>query len=470
MKMKKILALFCCLSIFLSFSFATDSNREKDTGKGGQKQQTPKMKVCDAHKQLMQSFSFDHTSFKRGNLVKSNSSQFFVNPKVLDRVSKKKGLLDVYKTINKEDFTVTKIEFKSEPFIVDSLGLGEINSDGKVIRTNKFARFMTKTEVHLRVENKNMGFWSDTCFDVSFFWLFKTNEQKVHKVYEIKAVPKQYTSAEKRALEKKKEQERIRKETQIKDSLVKWYVALPETAGTKFSLYSNDSIVLSEITHDSIRLRFEDGKYFTTKMPGLDMLFVNELGDTNTYKLTPALEVMLDGDFEIVNLDWTVGDTVDLASFRSMQLSSAKDENGSQSTLKEKLAVSVARNFATELISYAKNPTPSGKKYVESMFQDKSINVVEVSFKGDENKETVVQRIAEDYLSRLKTSTISIDINVDEAQFLDNGNSVVFPFVQVYSSETYGDSVKKNLRMRAAGDVWFVERIEVVRNTTQRIK
>lgn len=430
--------------------------------KSGKVSTTLEALVTQAHTSFMSELKFDHTNFKGGSMLRGRGMpQFFVSPSLLSRFTKEEEFLKVYNALNKNShIEVEKLDFKIEPTKVDSVGLGQLNSDNVVIRANKYIRYITETDLHLRVANIEDNVVSDTCFGIVLTWQYNVASKKVEGITHIGVFPKKYTTAEKIRIEGEKREQQAMEEN-AKRSIMDWYAVFPDKVDAQYKSYIGDSVILPKVSLNNIKLSTQNDVYVTASAPKIVMIAADKEGRNFIYTIDPRFEVDK-GDFKIVKVNWTPGDTTEIK--RQEQYQQNCIENTS---LKQELSIVAAKNFSTELIACAHHPTAAAKKLVASMFVDAKVNIVEVSYVSASISERIIRRIAYDYLERLRESTIKINIDIEHARYSEDGNFVVFPFEQIYKSNVYRDRVIKELHMRAIGDAWYVERIEVVRNSTK---
>lgn len=329
---------------------------------------------------------------------------------------------------------------------------------GKVKDEELRACWTTQAEAHVKARKGEEV--SDAKFEIILTWVVNQKTKEVEdKLYDIQVDPIRYLESEKpKMLETAKQR------------ILDYY-----TRKNIDAIFSMDSVVFPSLSIKDITLRENNGTYESTKAPEVDIYIMSDAERTATYKLKPNFVVELGGDFKVQKVKWNPCDTILFEKPTPPAegvIPAEKPEVDVQDafTRKQNLAIAFAKNFSTELIAYAKNPTPAGKHLVENMFISHFINIVEVSHISATTPEVIVQRFVKDYLARLRTSDIRIEIDFDGVRWSEDGKRVVFPFKQVFTSSTYSDIVVKELHMKAIGELWYAEGVTVVPNTTRMQK
>lgn len=321
------------------------------------------------------------------------------------------------------------------------------------------ACWTTQAEAHIRAQKGEEV--SDAKFGITFTWVVNKKTNAVEDdLLDMEVLPIRYLASEK--------QEML--ET-AKKKILEHY-----TQQNVAEIFSSDSVVFPSLSPTDITLRENKGTYESTKVPEVDIYIMDDDEPTAIYKLKPSFVVDFGGDVKVHSVKWNPCDTT---PFIKSEVSGnkevvaqepVKEEKQDDPTRKQELAKAFAKNFSTELIAYAKNPTPAGKHLVENMFISHFINIVEVSHISASTPEVIVQRFVKDYLARLRTSDIKIEIDFDGVKWSEDGQRVVFPFRQVFTSATYKDFVVKELHMKAVGELWYAEGVTVVPHTTRMQK
>lgn len=326
---------------------------------------------------------------------------------------------------------------------------------GKVKDEDLKACWTTQAEAHVKArKGENV---SDAKFEIILTWVVNQKTKEVEdKLSDIQVNPIRYLESEKPKM----------RET-ARQRILDYY-----TRKNIDAIFSMDSVVFPSLSINDIALKENKETYESTKAPEVDMYIVSDAEIMATYKLKPNFVVELGGDFKVQRVKWNPCDTillekpippVDSVVIEEIPVVDVQDNF----TRKQSLAIAFAKNFSTELIAYAKNPTPAGKHLVENMFISHFINIVEVSHISATTPEVIVQRFVKDYLARLRTSDIRIEIDFDGVKWSEDGQKVVFPFKQVFTSATYSDIVVKELHMKAIGELWYAEGVTVVPHTTR---
>lgn len=457
--MKKILCVVLLLGMFGSVCAQRNGRKAE---KIAQAEEPIEMVLLQKTQEYLDGFNF---SVGTPNYMgKENGPQFFLEEKAIKSFgidSKKADIKKVFlliKNNGKNGITVEKTSFQPKK---ESAKEKRDEGQGKKGK-NKDEKIKTywTTQAETYVKARKGEKVSDAKFEIIFTWVVNQKTKEVEdKLSDIQVSPIPYLESEKKTME----------ETAQK-RVMEYY-----TRKNMEEISSVDSVVFPSISIKDITLRENNGTYESTKAPEVDIYIMENEERTAMYKLKPSFVVKLGGDFKVQKVNWNPCDTIPLErkipenSVEPEERPVAKPEASPQDdfTRKQNLAIAFAKNFSTELIAYAKNPTPAGKHLVENMFISHFINIVEVSHISATTPEVIVQRFVKDYLARLRTSDIRIEIDFDGVKWSEDGQRVVFPFKQTFKSATYSDVVVKELHMKSIGELWYAEAVTVVPHTTR---
>lgn len=455
--MKKILCVVLLLSML--GSVCAQKNGRK-AGKVEQTEESVETVLLKKTQEYLDGFDFlegepDYKGMERGK-------QFFLEENLVESFTTKKA--EIKKTFlamqnEKYGITVKESSFQPKKGSAKKKQDGVPGGNGKQVKDEDIkACWTTQAEVYVKAQKGEKV--SEAKFEITFTWVVDKETNKVEsRLLEIQVNPIRYLESEKQKM----------LET-AKQRILEYY-----TRKNIDAISSVDSVVFPSLSIKDITLRENNGTYESTKAPEVDMYIVSDAERTATYKLKPNFVVELGGDFKIQNVKWNPCDTILLEKpippVDSVVIEEIPEVDVQDNfTRKQNLAIAFAKNFSTELIAYAKNPTPAGKHLVENMFISHFINIVEVSHISATTPEVIVQRFVKDYLARLRTSDIRIEIDFDGVKWSEDGQKVVFPFKQVFTSATYSDIVVKELHMKAIGELWYAEGVTVVPHTTRMQK
>lgn len=452
--MKKILCVVLLLSML--GSLCAQKNGRK-AGKVEQAEESVETVLLKKTQEYLDGFDFwegepDYKGMERGK-------QFFLEENLVEFFTTKKA--EIKKTFlamqnEKYGITVKESSFQPKKGSAKKKQDGVPGGKGKQVKDEDIkACWTTQAEVYVKAQKEEKV--SEAKFEITFTWVVDKETNNVEsRLLDIQVNPIHYLESEKPKMQ----------ET-AKQRILDYY-----TRKNIDAIFSMDSVVFPSLSINDIALKENKETYESTKAPEVDMYIVSDAERTATYKLKPNFVVELGGDFKVQNVKWNPCDTIFLEKPIPPVDSVLLEENPvvevqDNFTRKQSLAIAFAKNFSTELIAYAKNPTPAGKHLVENMFISHFINIVEVSHISATTPEVIVQRFVKDYLARLRTSDIRIEIDFDGVKWSEDGQKVVFPFKQVFTSATYSDIVVKELHMKAIGELWYAESVTVVPHTTR---
>lgn len=252
-----------------------------------------------------------------------------------------------------------------------------------------------------------------------------------------------------------------------KESIEKWYANLPQTLDKKYASQAIKAV--NPVNNANVKLAVPNSRNFTvTNVPQViididpNQFIASEEAVRYTnpnaqLKITPKFNVTINNALNAVEkLDVTY--TVETIKPLADQEKAARHQK----------ANAVVTDFAGKLASYIETPSKEAKAELEAMFvaPDKEVGV---SFMPKYGKEQLKDVPAKKYLSRVKGTSININLNGIEVEG-DNWESVAYPFSQEYSSKTYNDYTEKKIYLTydAEKGTYLIEKIEVMPNTTTR--
>lgn len=306
---------------------------------------------------------------------------------------------------------------------------------------------------------------SDVKYTIVSQWQVKTKYEKKKGIFKKNGTPK-LISVEVNTLDLLNS-DKARMQQLAKESIEKWYANLPQTLDKKYASQAIKAV--NPVNNANVKLAVPNSRNFTvTNVPQVtididpNQFIASEEAVRYTnpkaqLKITPKFNVTINNALNAVEkLDVTY--TVETIKPLADQEKAARHQK----------ANAVVTDFAGKLASYIETPSKEAKAELEAMFvaPDKEVGV---SFMPKYGKEQLKDVPAKKYLSRVKGTSININLNGIEVEG-DNWESVAYPFSQEYSSKTYNDYTEKKIYLTydAEKGTYLIEKIEVMPNTTTR--
>lgn len=175
------------------------------------------------------------------------------------------------------------------------------------------------------------------------------------------------------------------------------------------------------------------------------------------YILKPTFKV-------VINNDLSSGTVVSVDYGKTLH----KPETAAERLEKYTKLENFINGYVNDLKAYAANPDKSLRNSLGDMFVDKTSSVVEVSNIAS-GEEKVYTRTAEQYLERLKTASITVELGTP---VIGEGLvSVIYPAVQQFESTAYSDCTEKEIHLLydAEANGYLIDKISVVKGSTRKL-
>lgn len=306
---------------------------------------------------------------------------------------------------------------------------------------------------------------SDVKYTIVSQWRVKPEYVKKKGTFEIDGTP-ELISVEVNTLDLLNS-DKAKMQQLAKESIEKWYANLPQTLDKKYASQAIKAV--NPVNNANVKLGVPNSRNFTvTNVPQVTIDIdpnqfiaseeaVRYTNPNAQLKITPKFNVTINNALNAVEkLDVTY--TVETIKPLADQEKAARHQK----------ANAVVTDFAGKLASYIETPSKEAKAELEAMFvaPDKEVGV---SFMPKYGKEQLKDVPAKRYLSRVKGTSININLNGIEVEG-DNWESVAYPFSQEYSSKTYNDYTEKKIYLTYDTEkgTYLIEKIEVLPNTTTR--
>lgn len=403
---------------------------------------TIKQAVVTKHEQLMNDISkFDE------KLQLGKCEQFLLEDSKVTLITGKKdknvNLSSVYSSLlkNKNNEKVDIQEALTEFIKIDSNGF-----DGA-----KKSIFTITAETHYKIQKEDV--LSNAKYLVTFKWSVKTKGTPKPVLESITKKTLKYTSAEKKAME-----------DAAKNSVIDWYASLPNNIDGKYQQQSTMEISPVTLTQNNIKGVFDKNfHYIIEESPSINIYVPFEVPEEEQafYESNPTAYYQLD-----IIFDFTFDDNLNPV----MNVSYKEGELVPPTYTEEKehrqdLAQTLAEDFYNNLMRFVKEPTKQNRNELMNMFDNKTKDIVEVSYIGKNTNEKIRSRVAENYFSRLKAT--NMEIEYEQAQYGPNMENVIFPFLQTYNSSQYNDYTQKELHLKYVDGKYVIEKIMVIPNSTR---
>lgn len=368
----------------------------------------------------------------------------------------KQTLKNVFKTLSKKNNIPN--EFKYENIVLGNVTYN-VNKKGRV-DSNKCV-----VPVIFQAHTIAKDGTSDVKYSIVSQWEVKIAYEKKNGTFKKNGTPK-LLSVEVKTLDLLNS-DKVKMSQLAKESIAKWYANLPQTLDSKYTTQAIHAV--KPVNNANINVAVPNSRNFTvTNVPQIVIdidpsKFIAEeeaVRYTNPnaqLKITPKFNVTINNALNAVEkLDVTyIVETI-------------KPLADKEKIARHQKANATVTDFAGKLASYIETPSKEAKAELEAMFvaPEKEVGV---SYLPKYGKEQLKDVPAKKYLSRVKGTSININLN-DIVVEDGNWESVVYPFSQEYNSKTYNDYTEKKIYLTydAEKGTYLIEKIQVLPNTTTR--